>query len=120
MNKLQSNSMTHKFNDNLNGNDVSKLQAVSKKMMLLNFIHQNDKNNIQNKITFEKDKLNTVFEEVLDRYPIVENTDLTTIYDSKTNEAEVIYEKNEPKLKTITNIMYSKHKLDQLIKMKKW
>ena len=91
------------------------------------------KKNIQNKITFEKDKLNTVFEEVLDRYPIVDiesnvianvdtenmDIDLTTIYESKTNEAEVIYEKNEPKLKTITNIMYSKHKLDQLIKMKK-
>jgi len=137
MNKLQSNSTTHKFNDNVNSNDVSKLQSASKKMMFLNFIHQNDKRNIQNKITFEKDKLNTVFEEVLDRYPVVENTDiesnvianvdtnnmdidLTTIYESKTNEAEVIFEKIEPKLKTITNIMYSKHKLDQLIKMKKW
>ena len=43
MNKLQSNSMTHKFNDNLNSDDVSKLQSASKKMMILNFIHQNDK-----------------------------------------------------------------------------
>jgi threonine aldolase len=128
MNKLQSNSMSHKFNDNINGvNVVSKLSDANNIMMFLNFIHQNDKKNIQNKITFEKDKLNTVFEEALDRYPVVENTvidnydnidlDLTTIYDTPD---EIFYEKTEPKLKTITNIMYSKHKLDQLIKKKNW
>jgi len=133
MNKLQSNSMSHKFNDNINGGYVvSKLSDANNIMMFQNFIHQNDKKNIQNKITFEKDKLNTVFEEALDRYPVVENTvieptvidnydnidlDLTTIYDTPD---EIFYEKTEPKLKTITNIMYSKHKLDQLIKKKNW
>jgi hypothetical protein len=44
MNKLQSNSMSHKFNDNINGvNVVSKLSDANNIMMFLNFIHQNDK-----------------------------------------------------------------------------
>jgi len=83
----------------------------------------------------QKDKLKKVLEEVLDRYPVDKNSeseltdipnseteilelDFTNIYDK--NESEIVYEKNEPKLKTITNILYSKHKLDQLIKNKKW
>ena len=40
MNKLQSNSMMHKLNDNSHGVDISKIQSINKKMMLLNFIHQ--------------------------------------------------------------------------------
>jgi len=39
----------------------------------------------------------------------------------KKNESdEIIYHDNQPKLKTVAKIMYSKHNLDQLIKKKKW
>jgi hypothetical protein len=133
MNKLQPNSMCHKLSENTNGDDISKLQSTTKKMIFLNMIHQEHKKNMV--IIDQKDKLKKVLEEVLDRFPVDKNSeseltdipnseteimdlDFTNIYDK--NESEIVYEKNEHKLKTITNILYSKHKLDQLIKNKKW
>jgi len=43
MNKLQPNSMCHKLSENTNGNDISKLQSTTKKMIFLNMIHQEHK-----------------------------------------------------------------------------
>ena len=134
MNKFQSNSMIHKLSENnINDNDISKLQSTNKKMMFLNIVHQEHKKNMV--LINQKDKLKKVLEEILDRYPVGKNSeselidisnsdsenmniDLTTIYDK--NETEIVYDKNDVKLKTIANIIYSKHKLDQLIKKKKW
>jgi len=135
MNKLQPNSMSHKFNDNVNTIDITKAPTTNKKMMFLNFIHQEQKRNSM--ILNQQEKLKQVLEEVLDKYPdenVSSNNenesltdenmdlDLTNIYKSTSNEPEPIiyYDQNEPKLKTISNILYSKHKLDQLIKNKKW
>jgi len=135
MNKLQPNSMRHKFNDNVNTIDITKAPTTNKKMMFLNFIHQEQKRNSM--ILNQQEKLKQVLEEVLDKYPdenVSSNNenksltdenmdlDLTNIYKSTSNEPEPIiyYDQNEPKLKTISNILYSKHKLDQLIKNKKW
>ena len=47
------------------------------------------------------------------------NLEFDNIYAKKESE-EIIYYDNQPKLKTVAKIMYSKHNLDQLIKKKKW
>jgi len=50
---------------------------------------------------------------------IENNLEFDTIYEKKELD-EIIYYDNQPKLKTVAKIMYSKHNLDQLIKKKKW
>lgn len=141
MNKLQSNSMMHKLNDNSHGVEISKIQSVNKKMMLLNFIHQEQKRTYHKSTINQHDKLKVMMEEVLDRYPIVESSeqtqeqqtivseneklddfDYSNIYESNSKEPEqtIYFDNNEPKLKTVANILFSKDKLDQLIKKKKW
>ena len=47
------------------------------------------------------------------------NLEFDNIYQNKEKE-EIVYYDNQPKLKTVAKIMYSKHNLDQLIKKKKW
>jgi hypothetical protein len=47
------------------------------------------------------------------------NLEFDNIYANKEKE-EIVYYDNQPKLKTVAKIMYSKHNLDQLIKKKKW
>jgi hypothetical protein len=47
------------------------------------------------------------------------NLEFDNIYANKEKE-EIVYYDNQPKLKTVAQIMYSKHNLDQLIKKKKW
>ena len=47
------------------------------------------------------------------------NSEFDNIYANKEKE-EIVYYDNQPKLKTVAKIMYSKHNLDQLIKKKKW
>ena len=50
---------------------------------------------------------------------IENNLEFDNIYQNKEKE-EIVYYDNQPKLKTVAKIMYSKHNLDQLIKKKKW
>jgi hypothetical protein len=50
---------------------------------------------------------------------IENNLEFDNIYANKEKE-EIVYYDNQPKLKTVAKIMYSKHNLDQLIKKKKW
>ena len=47
------------------------------------------------------------------------SSEFDNIYANKEKE-EIVYYDNQPKLKTVAKIMYSKHNLDQLIKKKKW
>ena len=137
MNKLQSNSMMHKLNDNAHGVDISKIQSVNKKMMLLNFIHQEQKRTYHQSTINQHDKLKVVIEEVMmvesseqtqeQQTMVSENEklddfDYSNIYESNSKEPEqtIYFDNNEPKLKTVANILFSKQKLDQLIKKKKW
>jgi len=50
---------------------------------------------------------------------IENHLEFDTIYEKKELD-EIIYYDNQPKLKTVAKIMYSKHNLDQLIKKEKW
>jgi len=50
---------------------------------------------------------------------IENHLEFDTIYEKKELD-EIIYYDNQPKLKAVAKIMYSKHNLDQLIKKKKW
>ena len=49
---------------------------------------------------------------------IENHLEFDTIYE-KIEPEEIIYYQDQPKLKTVAKIMYSKHNLDQLIKKKK-
>ena len=50
---------------------------------------------------------------------IENHLEFDNIYEKNESE-EIIYYDNQPKLKTVAKIMYSKHNLDQLMKKKKW
>ena len=138
MNKLQPN----RLNDG-----ISKLENTDNKMILLNLINQEHNKYIHYKIV--KDQFKSVLEdlnkpqeinesieseeiqesqeihesnsnfEIKNEMEQIENhLEFDTIYEKK--ETEIIYYEDQPKLKTISKIIYSKHNLDQLIKKKKW
>jgi hypothetical protein len=140
MNKLQPN----RLNDG-----KTKLQNTDDKMILLNLITQEYNKYIHYKIEKDKFKsvLKDLLKNPQEINESSESQELhkpQEIYESSSNfeiknemeqienhlEFDIIYEKNEPdeiiyydnqpKLKTVAKIMYSKHNLDQLIKKKKW
>jgi hypothetical protein len=140
MNKLQ----TNRLNDS-----ITKLQSSDDKMILLNLISQEHNKYIHYKIEKDKFKsvlkdllknpqeFNESIEsqelqesqeihesssnfEIQNEIEQIENhLEFDTIYEKKELE-EIIYYQDQPKLKTVAKIMYSKHNLDQLIKKKKW
>ena len=140
MNKLQSNQISHRLNDNL-----IKLQSSDDKMRLLNFIRQEENKTIHYKI--EKDKFKSVMKDLLKHVPhdseelhesqesqessseleekneveqIENNLDFADIYENNKSGETINYDPNHAKIQTVAKIMYSQHKLDQLIKKKKW
>ena len=140
MNKLQSNQISHRLNDNL-----IKLQSSDDKMRLLNFIRQEENKTIYYKI--EKDKFKSVMKDLLKHVPhdseeldesqesqesssefeikneveqIENNLDFADIYENNKSGETINYDPNHAKIQTVAKIMYSQHKLDQLIKKKKW
>ena len=139
MNKLQPN---HRLDN------ITKLQSPNDKMTLLNLINQ--EHNKTKHIILEKDKFKSVLNQInkqsnkqsklrksIELYESSEllhesnesyessellhesNLEFDNIYANKEKE-EIVYYDNQPKLKTVAKIMYSKHNLDQLIKKKKW
>jgi hypothetical protein len=140
MNKLQPN----KKNDGR-----TKLQNTDDKMILLNLISLEHNKYIHYKIEKDKfksvlkdlsknqqefnessesqelQKSQEIYEsssnfEMKNEIEQIENhLEFDTIYEKKELD-EIIYYDNQPKLKTVAKIMYSKHNLDQLIKKKKW
>ena len=140
MNKLQSNQISHRLNDNL-----TKLQSSNDKMRLLNFIRQEENKTIHYKIV--KDKFKSVMKDLLKHVPhdseelhesqesqesssefeikteveqIENNLDFADIYENNKSGETINYDPNHAKIQTVAKIMYSQHKLDQLIKKKKW
>ena len=73
--------------------------------------------------SYESSELQESNSEFIMKTEIVEienhNLEFDNIYANKEKE-EIVYYDNQPKLKTVAKIMYSKHNLDQLIKKKKW
>ena len=73
--------------------------------------------------SYESSELQESNSEFIMKTEIVEienhNLEFDNIYQNKEKE-EIVYYDNQPKLKTVAKIMYSKHNLDQLIKKKKW
>jgi len=73
--------------------------------------------------SYESNELQESNSEFIMKTEIVEienhNLEFDNIYQNKEKE-EIVYYDNQPKLKTVAKIMYSKHNLDQLIKKKKW
>jgi hypothetical protein len=73
--------------------------------------------------SYESSELQESNSEFIMKTEVVEienhNLEFDNIYANKEKE-EIVYYDNQPKLKTVAKIMYSKHNLDQLIKKKKW
>ena len=73
--------------------------------------------------SYESSELHESNSEFIMKTEIVEienhNLEFDNIYANKEKE-EIVYYDNQPKLKTVAKIMYSKHNRDQLIKKKKW
>ncbi len=72
--------------------------------------------------SYESSELHESNSEFIMKTEVVEieyNLEFDNIYANKEKE-EIVYYDNQPKLKTVAKIMYSKHNLDQLIKKKKW
>ena len=73
--------------------------------------------------SYESSELQESNSEFIMKTEVVEienhNLEFDNIYQNKEKE-EIVYYDNQPKLKTVAKIMYSKHNLDQLIKKKKW
>ena len=73
--------------------------------------------------SYESSELQESNSEFIMKTEIVEienhNLEFDNIYANKEKE-EIVYYDNQPKLKTVAKIMYSKNNLDQLIKKKKW
>ena len=138
----------NKLNPNRLNDGITKLENTNDKMILLNLINQEHNKYMHYKIV--RDQFKTVLKDLNKPQEIIESIESEVIEESQEiqesssnfeikNEIEqienhlefdTIYEKNEPeeiiyyqdqpKLKTIAKIMYSKHNLDQLIKKKKW
>jgi hypothetical protein len=138
----------NKLNPNRLNDGITKLQNTDDKMILLNLINQENHKYMHYKIV--KDQFKSVLkdlnkpqeiqesiesEEIQESQEIQESSsnfeikneieqienhlEFDTIYE-KIEPEEIIYYDNQPKLKTVAKIMYSKHNLDQLIKKKKW
>jgi hypothetical protein len=138
----------NKLNPNRLNDGITKLQTSDDKMVLLNLINQEHNKYIHYKIV--KDQFKSVLkdlnkpqeinesiesEEIQESQEIQESSsnfeikneieqienhlEFDTLYEKKELD-EIIYYQDQPKLKTVAKIMYSKHNLDQLIKKKKW
>ncbi len=139
----------NKLNPNrLNNDNITKLQNTDDKMVLLNLINQEKNKYIHYKIV--KDQFKIVLKDLNKPQEIIESIEsevieeseeiqesssefeikneieqtenhleFDTIYEKKELD-EIIYYQDQPKLKTVAKILYSKHNLDQLIKKKKW
>ena len=139
----------NKLNPNKLNDGITKLQNADDKMILLNLINQEHNKYIHYRIerdkfksvlkdlsknpqeineSSESEKLqesqeiyesNSNFEIKNEIEQIENHLEFDTIYEKRELD-EIIYYEDQPKLKTVAKIMYTKHNLDQLIKKKKW
>ena len=138
----------NKLNPNRLNDGITKLENTNDKMILLNLINQEHNKYMHYKIV--KDQFKSVLKDLNKPQEIIESIESEVIEESqeiqesssnfeikneieqienhlefdtiyeKIEPEEIIYYDNQPKLKTVAKIMYSKHNLDQLIKKKKW
>jgi hypothetical protein len=138
----------NKLNPKRLNDGITKLQNTDDKMVLLNLINQEHNKYIHYRIVKDQFKLvikdlnkpqeinesieseeihkpQEIYEsssnfEMKNEIEQIENhLEFDTIYEKKELD-EIIYYQDQPKLKTVAKIMYSKLNLDQLIKKKKW
>ena len=139
----------NKLNPNRLNDGITKLQNTDDKMILLNLINQEHNKYIHYRIVKDqfrsvlndlnkpKEIIESIESEVIEESQEIQESssnfeikneieqienhlEFDTIYEKIEPEEIIYYDPNQAKLKTVAKIMYSKHNLDQLIKMKKW
>ena len=107
-------------------NQINKQSKLRKSIELYEsseLLHESSELLHESSESYESSELQESNSEFIMKTEVVEienhNLEFDNIYANKEKE-EIVYYDNQPKLKTVAKIMYSKHNLDQLIKKKKW